>query len=185
MSRYVDLDERVTAQFYDQECEEWTMQTATIEDVLDSVCDEYTVLPSADPEAAIVKVLKMVEEYKEKTGTDEIIIMPKNGMKAWDENGVEYTMQPTCNNLATDTISRQSAINAIKKSRFLVDAMEKVIKLPSARLEIIRCTDCKWYEGDIMANPWGVCCQPSWVDGNSGHEVAERGWCYRAERREE
>lgn len=50
MSRCVDLDERVTAQFYDQECEEWTMQTVTIEDVLDSVCDEYTVLPSAQPE---------------------------------------------------------------------------------------------------------------------------------------
>lgn len=47
MSRCVDLDERVTAQFYDQEYEEWTMQTVTIEDVLDSVCDEYTVLPSA------------------------------------------------------------------------------------------------------------------------------------------
>lgn len=50
MSRYVDLDERVTAQFYDQECEEWTMQTVTIEDVLDSVCDKYTALPSAEPE---------------------------------------------------------------------------------------------------------------------------------------
>ena len=50
MSRCVDLDERVTAQFYDQECEEWTMQTVTIEDVLDSVCDEYTVLPAAQPE---------------------------------------------------------------------------------------------------------------------------------------
>lgn len=49
MSRCVDLDERVTAQFYDEECEEWTMQTCTIEDVLDSVCDEYTVLHSAQP----------------------------------------------------------------------------------------------------------------------------------------
>ena len=34
-----------------------------------------------------------------------------------------------------DTISRQAAIEAIKKSRFLVDAMEKVIKLPSAQSE--------------------------------------------------
>jgi len=50
MSRCVDLDERVTAQFYDEECEEWTMQTCTIADVLDSVCDEYTVLHSAQPE---------------------------------------------------------------------------------------------------------------------------------------
>lgn len=50
MGRFVDLDERVTAQFYDEECEEWTLQTVTIEDVLDSVCDDYTVLPSAQPE---------------------------------------------------------------------------------------------------------------------------------------
>lgn len=48
MSRYVDLDESVTAQFYDQEYEEWTMRTVTIEDVLDSVCDDYTILPSAE-----------------------------------------------------------------------------------------------------------------------------------------
>lgn len=34
-----------------------------------------------------------------------------------------------------DMISRQAAIEAIKKSRFLVDAMEKVIKLPSAQPE--------------------------------------------------
>lgn len=50
MGRCVDLDEKVTAQFYDEECEEWTMQTCTIQDVLDSVCDEYTVLPSAQLE---------------------------------------------------------------------------------------------------------------------------------------
>lgn len=34
-----------------------------------------------------------------------------------------------------DMVSRQAAIDAIKKSRFLVDAMEKVIKLPSAQPE--------------------------------------------------
>lgn len=56
MSRCVDLDERVTAQFYDEECEEWTMQTCTIADVLDSVCDEYTVLPSAQPSATDTNV---------------------------------------------------------------------------------------------------------------------------------
>lgn len=46
----VDLAERVSATFYDQEYEEWTQQTVTIADVLDSVCDDYTVLPSAQPE---------------------------------------------------------------------------------------------------------------------------------------
>ena len=49
MSRYVDLNEKIIAQFYDQEREEWTIQTVTIEDVLNNVCDEYTVLPSAQP----------------------------------------------------------------------------------------------------------------------------------------
>jgi ribosomal protein S27AE len=48
--RAVDLDEKVIATFYSEECEEWTQQTTTIEDVLDSVCDDYTVLPSAQLE---------------------------------------------------------------------------------------------------------------------------------------
>ena len=61
-----------------------------------------------------------------------------------------------------------------------VDALKA---LPSAQPEIIRCKDCKWYAGDIMANPWGVCCHDGWVGGHIGHEVSERGWCYRAERR--
>ena len=45
----VDLSERVTATFYDEEHEEWSQKTVTIMDVLDSVCDEYTILPSAQP----------------------------------------------------------------------------------------------------------------------------------------
>lgn len=45
--RAVDLDEKVIATFYSEEYEEWTRQTTTIEDVLDSVCDDYTVLSSA------------------------------------------------------------------------------------------------------------------------------------------
>lgn len=102
--------------------------------------------------------------------------------------------------MSDDTISRAAAIDGLSKLRMIdtyeidgdpclkvkaVDVDEMLKQLPSAQSETIRCKDCKWYEGDIMANPWGVCCQPSWVDGNSGHEVSERGWCYRAERREE
>lgn len=34
-----------------------------------------------------------------------------------------------------DTISRQAAIDAIKNSKFLLNAMKKVIKLPSAQPE--------------------------------------------------
>ena len=61
--------------------------------------------------------------------------------------------------------------------------VKRVNVQPSAQPEIIRCKDCKWYEGDIMANPWGVCCHNGWVGGHCGHEVSENGWCYRAERR--
>jgi len=43
----VDLAEKVTATFYSEEYEEWTQQTVTIADILDSVCDDYTILPSA------------------------------------------------------------------------------------------------------------------------------------------
>lgn len=42
MAKYVDLSEKVTATYYDEQYEEWTQQTVTIADVLDSVCDEYT-----------------------------------------------------------------------------------------------------------------------------------------------
>lgn len=46
---YVALSEKVTATFYDDEHEEWMQKTMTIADVLDSVCDDYTALPSAQP----------------------------------------------------------------------------------------------------------------------------------------
>ena len=97
-----------------------------------------------------------------------------------------------------DLISRQAAIKQIE-AIFPVDphanewaegvaigaalAKQFISTLPSAQPEIIRCKDCKWYEGDITANPWGVCCHDGWVGGHIGHEVSERGWCYRAERR--
>ena len=46
----VSLSEKVTATYYDEEHEEWSRENVTVRDVLDSVCDEYTVLPSAQPE---------------------------------------------------------------------------------------------------------------------------------------
>lgn len=42
MTQYVDLSERVTATFYDDEHEEWTARTKTVADILDKVCDDYT-----------------------------------------------------------------------------------------------------------------------------------------------
>lgn len=85
-----------------------------------------------------------------------------------------------------DTISRQAAIDAVKDAIIKAEweyAENAIKQLPSAQPEIIRCKNCKHYEADIMANPWGVCCHDGWVDGHIGHEVSENGWCYRAERR--
>jgi hypothetical protein len=41
MNRYVDLDEKVTAEFYDEEHEERFVKETTVEDIL-SICDSYT-----------------------------------------------------------------------------------------------------------------------------------------------
>lgn len=53
-----------------------------------------------------------------------------------------------------DLISRQKAIDAIKTSRYLVDAMEKIIRLPSAQPELDEwCTDCKEYDQERHCCP--------------------------------
>ena len=64
-------------------------------------------------------ILKAVEKMKE-MGCDEILIMPKNGMKAWDENGVEYTMMPSaqpeiirCKDCTKRVICRTSNVWAV------------------------------------------------------------------------
>ena len=59
----------------------------------------------------------------------------------------------------SDLISRQEAIEAIKKSRFLVDAMEKVIKLPSAQPEK---TCCGYDEKELIA--FAIACRRNEVD---------------------
>lgn len=41
MGRYVNLDEKVTAEFYDEEHEERFVKEGTVEDIL-SICDSYT-----------------------------------------------------------------------------------------------------------------------------------------------
>ena len=62
----------------------------------------------------------------------------------------------TCNNLATDCISRSAAIDActkVKVGAFPHDAgvnnsIKALKALPAAQPEIIRCKDCKWF-GEI------------------------------------
>ncbi len=49
----------------------------------------------------------------------------------------------------SDLISRQAAIDEIRKCRFVVDAIEKIKGLQSAQSEIIRCKDCKYWTNNI------------------------------------
>ena len=48
--KLVDISERVTATYYDDENEEWSTKTVTIEEVLDAVCDDYTVIEPREEE---------------------------------------------------------------------------------------------------------------------------------------
>lgn len=75
-----------------------------------------------------------------------------------------------------DLIERQAAIDTIKKSRFLLDAMKRVIKLPAAQPEIIHCRECKYNDMPPTA-------------GNAGCTLLygmtnQNGFCSLAERRE-
>ena len=67
----------------------------------------------------------------------------------------EPNLQPTCNQLATDCISRQGAIDAVNELTkwyyetfhetrpTAIAVIDKLMDLPSAEPEIIRCKDCK------------------------------------------
>lgn len=63
----VCLSERVSATYYDDEHEEWSQKTVTIRDLLDGICDEYTVLPSAQPEYKPIKVEDFAKIMSENT----------------------------------------------------------------------------------------------------------------------
>ena len=51
-----------------------------------------------------------------------------------------------------DLISRQAAIDEIRKCRFVVDAIEKIRALPSAQPEVLACG-----EGELSAQPEDIC----------------------------
>ena len=77
-------------------------------------------------------------------------------------------LQPTCNQLATDTISRKAAIDAINNimptKEGLYEPSEvlcKLMQLPSVQPEIIRCKDCKWWSND----DYRECSSPNYDDG--------------------
>lgn len=57
--------------------------------------------------------------------------------------------------MVADLISRQAAIDEIRRCRFVVDAIEKISKLPSAQPEVLACGS-----GELVAQPeqrWILC----------------------------
>ena len=101
------------------------------------------------------------------------------------EEVAQSNLQPTCNQLATDCISRRAAIDALEESkktyfdrRVIIGKMQDIlVNLPSAQPEIIRCEKCEHYTAVT-----GIC------------EVRGKGlilirrpdeFCSRGERREE
>ena len=118
MSQYVDLSEKVTATFYDEQYEEWTQKTVTIADVLDSVCDDYTVLPSAQPEPIKLHVdhaltEEEIKNLKQKIADSPIVLMPYEKPKVihckdcryyeWMSNRVPEEQTWYCHNWNTET----------------------------------------------------------------------------------
>lgn len=65
-------------------------------------------------------------------------------IKAEWTNKDSLDLQPTCNNLATDTISRQAALGLVSYDEDFT--YEEILKLPSAQPEIIKCEDCKHFQ---------------------------------------
>ena len=86
----VSLSERVSATYYDDEHEEWSQKTVTIRDLLDGICDEYTVLPSAQPEIIRCKDCKFYSPMNRETKTGICnLIMHQNFGDNWFCAGAE------------------------------------------------------------------------------------------------
>jgi hypothetical protein len=67
--RYVDLSERVIGYYYDDEYEEWIEKTVTVEELLDTACDDYTVV-----EMPYVEPQRMKGKWIELTNTNHTYI---------------------------------------------------------------------------------------------------------------
>ena len=72
------------------------------------------------------------------------------------DSSAQPNLQPTCNQLATDTINRQAAIDCVTYD--VEHTIECLKALPPAQPEIIRCKDCKYryLDGMIWNCPFGL-----------------------------
>lgn len=112
-----------------------------------------------------------------------------------DRKQLVTKLQPTCH--ATDTISRQAALDALNKldvsdgveiSSVACDLQKEAIRsienLPSAQPEIVKCKDCKHY-GCILHSgtqfEYGECFGHE--ESDYIFEVKPDDYCSRAERR--
>ena len=94
------------------------------------------------------------------------------------EEVAQPNLQPSSNHLATDTISRQAAIDALEDAEdafgyLTKDWREVLEQLPPIQPEIIRCKDCKHFAGEGMYCSCDIIVQ------------FNHFYCYHAERRQD
>ena len=87
-------------------------------------------LPSAHPELTDDRAIKHLQSTGWMQNHDKEMYEMGLRERLADDSGSYDSLIPS-----GDTILRQAAIDAIKTSRYLVDAMEKIIRLPSAQPE--------------------------------------------------
>ena len=99
-----------------------------------------------------------------------------------EELDLSANLQQTCNQLATDCISRQAAIDAVVSAMIdgadaeLVEGIMEL--LPSAQPETMRCKDCEYYKiYTLYGQTQGFCNRL----GLQAMEIDD--FCSRAERR--
>ena len=93
------------------------------------------------------------------------------------DSSAQPNLQPTCNNLATDAISRTAALDLIADYDLSMGQVVRGIHaLPSAQPEIIHCRDCKHHHYDNSGIPY--CDRIDY-----GYGWKEDDFCSMAERR--
>lgn len=104
MGRYVDLDEQVIYTCFDDMKEDWTQKEGTVEDVLSSVCDNYTELPE-DRNVAYDRYLDLCEYFKNCSDAGKSILEDDKAFKAWLDRVHWHVLE--CDRLARELASKK------------------------------------------------------------------------------